>query len=172
MRYAIGIDLGGTHIKAASVFGMVARQFDNVFPTARPSDRQRYDHLHLARQIMARHRFAFGVGSDAVFDERRGVILNAYTGGSDNLRKSFDEAPKHRDAQYNEICQRELDYERGDDFLQIGQFTIGVARRYFMRSAKTFCAAMSPLPNSKPASGSFAATATCSSAPMMAIVSM
>ena len=114
---------------------MVARQFDNVFPTARPSDRQRYDHLHLARQIMARHRFAFGVGSDAVFDERRGVILNAYTGGSDNLRKSFDEAPKHRDAQYNEICQRELDYERGDDFLQIGQFTIGVARRYFMRSA-------------------------------------
>jgi hypothetical protein len=118
-----------------SVFGMVAEQFENVYPTSDPADPQRYDHLHLARQIMARHRHVFGVGPDAEFDERRSVILNAYTGGSDNLKKSFADAPKHRHERHNETCQRELDYARGDDFLQLGQFTLSVARGYFTRSA-------------------------------------
>jgi hypothetical protein len=118
-----------------AVFGMVAESFDNVYPTSDPRRRQRYDHLHLARQIMARHRRVFGVGEDAVFDEQRGVIQNAYTGGSDNLKKRFDEAAPHRHEAHNETCRRELDYERGDDFLQIGQVTLHAARKFFTRSA-------------------------------------
>lgn len=119
-----------------AVFGMVADNFANVYPTSRAGDRQTFDHLHLARQIMSRHRFAFGVGSEAVFDEARSVILDAYTGGSDSLKKLFDGAPKHRDPVHNETCERELDYARGDDFLQLGQFTLQIASRYFTRSAK------------------------------------
>ena len=118
-----------------AVFGMVAANFCDVFPNGKPGARQRYDQLHLAREIMARHRHVFGVGEDAVFDERRGVIENAYTGGSDNLKKSFDESQKHRNPVYNETCRRELDYDRGDDFLQIGQFTAAAAGAYFTRSA-------------------------------------
>lgn len=118
-----------------AVFGMVAESFDNVFPSPDPRARQRYDHLHLARQIMARHRHVFGVGDDAVLDERRGVIMNAYTGGSDNLKKRFEDAPKHRHEVHNEMACRELDYDRGDDFLQLGQMTLRGAREYFTRSA-------------------------------------
>ena len=119
-----------------AVFGMVADNFANVYPTSNPADRQTFDHLHLARQIMAHHRQAFGVGPEAEFDETRSVIKDAYTGGSDNLKKYFDDAPKHRDPVHNETCQRELDYARGDDFLQLGQFTLQIASRYFTRSAK------------------------------------
>jgi hypothetical protein len=118
-----------------SVFGMVAESFDNVFPTSDRNAPQRYAYAHLARQIMARHRHVFGVGPDATFDERRGVILNAYTGGSDNLKKRFEDAPKHRHEIHNETARRELDYDRGDDFLQIGQMTLRSARRYYTRSA-------------------------------------
>ncbi len=118
-----------------AVFGMVSESFDGVFPTSDARDRQRYDHLHLARQIMARHRHVFGVGPEATFDERRSVIMNAYTGGSDNLKKSFDDAPKHRHVIHNEVSARELDYERGDDFLQLGTVTLRAARAYFTRSA-------------------------------------
>ncbi|MEP6989888.1 MAG: GNAT family N-acetyltransferase [bacterium] len=118
-----------------AVFGMVADAFDGVFPTSESCQRQRYDHAHLARQIMSRYRYVFGVGEEAVYDERRGVIMNAYTGGSDNLKKSFDDAPKHRTAHHNETCRRELDYGRGDDFLQLGQVTLRAARSYFTRSA-------------------------------------
>jgi hypothetical protein len=119
-----------------AVFGMVSESFDNVFPTADPAARQSYDHLHLARQIMARHRQVFGVGDDAEHDETRGIIRNAYTGGSDNLKKSFDQATRHRSDRYNETARLALDYERGDDFLQLGQVTLAAARRFFTRSSR------------------------------------
>jgi hypothetical protein len=119
-----------------AVFGMVAETFDKVFPTPdRPTD-PRFEHRTLARQIMSDHRHVFGVGPDAVFDERRSVILNAYTGGSDDLKKTFADAPKHRHDTYNLMCERELDYGRGDDFLQIGQIDMEAARRYLSRVVK------------------------------------
>ena len=81
---------------------------------------------------MRRHRAVFGVGEDAGFNEARFVITDAYTGGSDALKKSFDVAPKHRDEQYNAFCSRELDYVRGDDLLQIGRIDLTAARRYLL----------------------------------------
>jgi len=118
-----------------AVFGMVSESFDDVYPTPDPDSRQSYDHLHLARQIMARHRRVFGVGSDATYDEQQAIIRNAYTGGSDNLKKGFEDAPKHRNDVYNAACLSSLDYDRGDDFLQLGQVTLGAARRFFTRSS-------------------------------------
>jgi hypothetical protein len=117
-----------------AVYGMVAESFDQVFPAGDCGARRSYDHLVIARQIMARHRRVFGVAEDAPFDQDRFVIENAYTGGSDNLKKSFVDAAKHRVDIYNRICAETLDYERGDDFLQIGQFKLSTARRYLLGS--------------------------------------
>lgn len=117
-----------------AVFGVVAEAFTRVFPTPDATARRSFDHLSLGRQILSRHRRVFGVGPEAGFDEARFVITNAYTGGSDNLKKSFADAPKHRAATYNDYCARELSYPRGDDFLQIGQWTLGTALGYFTRS--------------------------------------
>jgi hypothetical protein len=113
-----------------AVVGMVSETFSDVFPRPDAASRRSFSHLLLARQIMTRHRNVFGVGQEAEFDEDRFVILNSYTGGSDNLKKSFDEATKHRKPAYNEMCQAGLDYERGDDFLQIGRIEIGTVMRY------------------------------------------
>lgn len=121
-----------------AVFGMVAESFDAVYPTAFPDSRQSYDHLHLARQIMAKHRHVFGVGPEASYDEARAIIRNAYTGGSDNLKKTYADAAKHRHDPHNVACEQALDYDRGDDFLQIGQVTMGATRRYFSKSAANF----------------------------------
>jgi hypothetical protein len=84
---------------------------------------------------MQKHRGVFGVAPEAGFDELRFVITDSYTGGSDNLKKTFEESAKHRREDYNEACRRELDYARGDDFLQLARFELGAARRYFLRSA-------------------------------------
>jgi len=116
-----------------AVVGMVSETFSDVFPSPQPDARCSFAHLQLARDIMARHRRAFGVGADAGFDETRFVITNAYTGGSDGLKKSFDTAPKHRDESYNLFCARELDYGRGDDVLQLGRIDLIGARRYLLR---------------------------------------
>ncbi len=116
-----------------AVAGMVCETFSDVFPSPLPRARQSFAHLQLARGIMRAHRAVFGVGDDAGFDESSFVITNAYTGGSDALKKTFDDAPKHRDAIYNGFCARELDYVRGDDLLQIGRIDLAAARRYLLR---------------------------------------
>ena len=117
-----------------AVVGMVAETFSDVFP-GRPAARRSFQHERLARQIMTRWRNAFGVGDEAGFDADRFVITDAYTGGSDELKKTFDTAAKHRDAAYNDLCAAELDYGRGDDLLQIGQIDMRAAGRYLARVA-------------------------------------
>ena len=113
-----------------AIVGMVSETFSEVFPIPGPAAHCSFEHLVLARDIMGRHRAVFGVGDDAGFDESRFVITNAYTGGSDNLKKSFDVAPKHRDAVYNEFCRQQLDYERGDDVLQLCRLDLAAAQRF------------------------------------------
>lgn len=113
-----------------AVFGMMCEAAANVYPCPDPGARRSFDHVVLAREIMKRHRAAFGVGEDAIFDLERFVILNSYTGGSDHLKKRWEDAPRHRDPRFNEMCRRELDYERGDDFLQLGQVNLFTFWRY------------------------------------------
>ena len=62
------------------------------------------------------------------------VITNAYTGGSNNLKKSFEAAAKHRDERFNRFCEEALDYARGDDLLQIGRIDLATARRFLARN--------------------------------------
>jgi hypothetical protein len=128
--------LGPLRISSVSqvpaVIGRVAQSFADVYPdgtTPRPG----YRHLRVARAIMKGHRDAFGVGDDAWFEEDHFIIRNAYTGGSDAMKKQFAEAAHHRDSYVNDFCLAHLDYGRGDDFLQIGQMDLPTAREYLMR---------------------------------------
>jgi hypothetical protein len=116
-----------------AIVGKVAESFVTAYPNPFHPTRRTFDHVCVAREIMRKHRAVFGVGADAGFDEERFVITNAYTGGSDNLKKSFEDAPKHRDPRANELCSRELDYSRGDDFLQVALFDQAAALRYLLR---------------------------------------
>lgn len=116
-----------------AVVGLVAQNFSSVYPVPE-GGRRSFAHVLLARQIMGQHRHVFGVGADAQFAEDSFVIANAYTGGSDGLKKTFEQATKHRDPLYNQYCQTVLDYERGDDLLQLGQMDLGAARKYLIDS--------------------------------------
>lgn len=119
-----------TQVPAA--FGTFAEHFTNVFPSYLPGARQSFKHLLLSRQILRHHRDAFGVGPDAWFDEQRQIIGNAYTGGSDHLKKTFQDVPKHKLDRVNQICQDNLDYARGDDYLQLGQCSLRSMLRFLM----------------------------------------
>jgi hypothetical protein len=88
----------------------------------------------LVRQIMQQHRAVFGVGDDADFDEQKFIITNAYTGGSDHLKKKFEQAQAHRKSHYNEFCRNNLNYDRGDDFLQLGKMDLTATQTYLTRS--------------------------------------
>lgn len=115
-----------------AVVGMVSGMFSDVWPQPE-AGRRSLNHLLLARRIMTDHCSVFGVGADATFDEDRFVIANAYTGGSDGLKKTFAEAPKHRDPKFNSFCENQLDYDRGDDVLQLGVMDVAAMRRFLSR---------------------------------------
>jgi len=116
-----------------SIIGKVSESFLTAYPNPFSASRRTFEHLCVAREIMQKHRTVFGVGPEAGFDEQRFIITNAYTGGSDNLKKTFDAAPKHRDERANELCRDQLDYQRGDDFLQVARFDQPSALRYLLR---------------------------------------
>lgn len=107
-----------------AIIGMVAESCSEPFPSIRKNARRSFEHLTIAREIMSKYRHVFGVGKEAGFDEEMFVITNAYTGGSDNLKKKFEETAHHRNENYNEFCRKHLNYDRGDDFLQIGKINL------------------------------------------------
>lgn len=107
-----------------AVVGLVAQNYYAVYPNYNSQVVQTFEHRMLAREIIKHHRSFFGVGAEATYDEDRQIIQNAYTGGSDHLKKSFADAPKHRIDSVNNLCQMHLNYERGDDFLQIGRLNL------------------------------------------------
>jgi hypothetical protein len=116
-----------------AIIGKVAEAFGSAWPNPFAPERRSFDHLSVAREIMVKQRHVFGVGGEAGFDEERFVITNAYTGGSDNLKKTFEQAPKHRDPRPNALCEKELDYARGDDFLQIARLDMASVRSFVLR---------------------------------------
>lgn len=116
-----------------AVVGLVSEQYSDTFPSPGKTVRRTFTHLQLARQIIGEHRDVFGVGDDCVFDEETFIIANAYTGGSDNLKKTFEESAKHRKRIYNDMCETQLNYDRGDDFLQIGRLDMPGLRHYMLR---------------------------------------
>jgi len=118
-----------------SAIGSFATYFDDAYP-ALGADCRTPVHFAIAEQVMVRHRQAFGVGEEAELDLQRFVILDAYTGGSDNLKKPFTEAARHRRSSYGRLCLGTLDYERGDDFLQVGRYTAFVVFRCFLRRVR------------------------------------
>jgi len=117
-----------------AIIGMVTETFSKVYPAPGIDRKRSLRQLLVARAIMHDHRHVFGVGDDADFDEARFVITNAYTGGSDELKKTFDQAPKHRRQIYNSFCEEQLDYTRGDDVLQLGTIDLPAIRRYLQDS--------------------------------------
>tara|TARA_R110000868_G_scaffold132381_5_gene343314 strand:- start:15746 stop:16693 length:948 start_codon:yes stop_codon:yes gene_type:complete len=116
-----------------SIIGKVSETFSSVYPDPVTNRRKSFKQLVLVRQIMLKYRHVFGVGPEAQFNEDKFVIENSYTGGSDHLKKTVDEAPKHRNPVFNDYCAQYLDYERGDDFLQIGQIDLDAIHRFLTR---------------------------------------
>ncbi|MBG6143101.1 MAG: hypothetical protein RIE06_29500 [Roseibium album] len=117
-----------------AVVGMVCETFSEVCPSPEEPEPSDFRKILIAREIMQNHRHVFGVGADADFDEKRFVIRNAYTGGSDDLKKTIEQTTRHRDEKYNTWCRNELNYDRGDDVLQIGLIDLAAAQRYVARA--------------------------------------
>jgi hypothetical protein len=105
------------------VVGIVAQHYGKVYPNPMDNTPQTEMHKLIFLGIMKHYRSAFGTGEEATYDAEKQIIFDSYTGGSDNLKKTFEEAPKYRNEVVNAYCQANLDYNRGDDIVQIGRLS-------------------------------------------------
>ena len=62
--------------------------------------------------------------ADAVLDERTFVVKGSCRGPSEALRTSYRRAAKYSVRDCNEYCRDLLDYDRGDELLQLGRVDV------------------------------------------------
>jgi hypothetical protein len=101
-----------------SIFGLVEDFYTEAYPNTSGAP-QTFDHYMIANELVHHHPAVFGVGHDCEYDPKTQIIRNAYTGGSDNLKKSFEETVKSRNEKVNALFRDHLDYSRGDDYIQL-----------------------------------------------------
>ena len=116
-----------------AVAGVFVDSARDVWPAPGRSSEPPALHRAIATTLLERHRDVFGVADEAIFDPERFVIANAYTGGSDELKKRLEECPDHRDPRYTAWCRDLLDYGRGDDVVQVGCLSSGHCLRLALR---------------------------------------
>ncbi len=103
-----------------AIIGQCEDYFFDVYPSSKNNTEQSFHHHRIALTIFERYKSVFGVGENSTYLPHQQIIQNSYTGGSDSLKKTFDQSAKHRRAEVNDFCENNLDYDRGDDFIQIG----------------------------------------------------
>ena len=104
-----------------SIIGAVADNFGGVFPhylnNTRPSKLQRM----IAEEVFNNYGHEFGMGPGAVLDKHNFVIRGSCCGPSDALKVDFRHSARYVMAACNRFCEEVLDYNRGDELLQVGQ---------------------------------------------------
>ncbi len=104
-----------------AIIGQAEDYLEDVFPSSNPEKKQGYHHYRIAQAVYHQFKDVFGVDDASRLVPDRQIIENSYHGGSDELKKTFAECAKHRRPGVNDFCRDQLDYDRGDDFIQVGR---------------------------------------------------
>ena len=104
-----------------SVIGSVSDHFPAVFPNYREPSPENGLRTKIARAIVRDHAHEFGAGPEAELDEETFVVRGSCKGPSESLRTSYRRSAKYVVRACNDYCRDLLDYDRGDELLQLGR---------------------------------------------------
>jgi hypothetical protein len=113
--------------KEPAIIGAVADYFGNFYPHYLGKTRPTKTKIEIARKFVSEHGHEFGIGPEAAFDEKTFIIKASCRGASEVLRCSFKKVAKYAAHSFNEFCRESLNYERGDELLQIGNLNLCTA---------------------------------------------
>jgi len=115
-----------------SSLGNVAMHFEDVYPSpfkASPSDH----HVKLAKFIDQNFRPELYIKHDAVFIENKFVFEKSVTGTM--FEKSAEDRKfHHRDVELNNFYKGLIDFENGDEVLQIGKVSLFSYPKYLLKN--------------------------------------
>lgn len=113
--------------KEPSIIGAVADYFGNVYPHYLRKTRPTRTKKEIARRFVSEYGHEFGIGPGGVLNEKTFIIQASCRGTSEVLRSSFEKSAKYAIHRCNEFCRESLNYERGDELLQIGNLNARTA---------------------------------------------
>jgi hypothetical protein len=115
-----------------AIIGAVAQNYHKVYPNYAVEGPAPEPHRAIARSLLSKRK-DFGTGDQAVFDADRFIIRNSFDDSSLSLKSSYEAVAKFRDQRCNSYCRERIDYERGDELLQIGQIHVSSVLRAVWR---------------------------------------
>jgi len=107
-----------------SIIGAIADNFRDVYPHYLGITQANGMKLSIARAFVSDYGHEFGIGPKAVLDQNRFVIKDSCRGPSEVLSTSYKKSAKYRDPRCNTYCKDTIDYEQGDELLQIGRLNL------------------------------------------------
>jgi len=107
-----------------SIIGAVADNFGDVYPHYLGITQLNGMKLNIAKTLVSDFGHEFGIGPNAFLDEERFVIQESCRDPSEALSTSYERSAKYRDPRCNTYCKDTIDYERGDELLQIGRLSL------------------------------------------------
>lgn len=117
-----------------SSLGNVGLHFEDVYPSPflpEPTPK----HRHLARLIESRYRDEMLIPADCRFDAQRFVFEGSVKGTSFE-KDSHDRRFAHRQEWVNRYYRKLINFERGDEVLQIGKVSFLSYPKYLVRSLR------------------------------------
>ncbi len=112
-----------------AIIGSVCDHFVNVYPHYEKKLPPSGEYQQLAVDFISQFSHEFGMGPGAWFDSDTFVIHNSCCGPSESLRSDYKHAAKYLNRKCNHFCRNTLNYEAGDELLQIGYVSFaGVVR--------------------------------------------
>lgn len=119
-----------------SSLGNVALNFDAVYPSPFEPSHPRKEHLQVARTIDRYYRSRMFIRDDAVFDDEAFVFRGSVR-GTVFQKEADDVRYGHRDPIVNDFYRQRMDFERGDEVLQVGCVTAWSLVKYAFGRRRT-----------------------------------
>jgi len=118
-----------------SSLGNVALNFEQVYPSPLKESRPGPEHLKIARAIDSCFRDKMYIPAHAVLDEDRFVFSGSVRGTVFHKERN-DLAFHHRKNGINRFYANMMNFEQGDEVLQIGYFRMASVLKYLLRQRK------------------------------------
>ena len=139
-----------------SSLGNVALHFDDVYPSPLGPRNPSPIHMSIALQIQARFRDKMYIRDTALFDPAN-FIFRGSVGETVFQKDEKDARFRHRDERLNAYYGSLMDFEKGDEVLQVGTCSLLTLVRYALRGDNGRYAAKAHVPRQEPLPAQLAA---------------
>ncbi len=132
-----------------SSLGNVAMYFESLYPSPYGIKQPSQKHIRIAKSISEQHRQPIAINAEAQFDLQRFVFAGSIN-GTVFEKDGDDERFHHRDDALTGYYQDLLNFDNGDEALQIGRVSLMTFPKYILRKGWNKFKQIVPKPRKSP----------------------